>query len=133
MAKMLLLLLGAMGLMVLVATRLSARHATPGQARTGRWLMRWAIWVLRVSRAGLVLLTLLAAGLAFKLLLSAGVGANAGEGQGGLWVAAALVVGVVALFGFLLWSLRQLKNRINFLHQQLGQGTGPLLGGKWSL
>lgn len=130
--KLLVLLLALLALVVMVASRVAARQGLPARAGQARWLTTLAIRILRAARAGLALVALVAVVLAFKLLLVAIGSARTGEDQQALWVLAATVAGVAALFYALLWAMARLRRQVNQLHASLGRDPLPLLKGRWS-
>lgn len=134
--KLLVILLLVLLMVALLGSRPSS-GASAGQPGRSNWLVSWTILALRITRGSLVLVTLLAAAMAFRLLLVVGVSAHANIHSPGAWqsvlTAVVLLAGIVALFWFLFWALRRLRLRVNQLHRERHNTAALLLAGRWSL
>lgn len=137
--KLLLVLLAVLCLVVMLSAALRPKTAALQPQRTmgGGFLGGLTIALLRIVRGALVLVTLVAAALAFRLLLVVGATAHANIHSPEAWhsvlTAVVLLAGIVALFWFLFWALRRLRLKVNQLHRERHDTAALLLVGAWSL
>ena len=136
--KLLLVLLAVLCLVVMLSSALRPKAAAvPPRTASAGFLGGLNIFLLRAMRAALVLVTLVAAVMAFRLLLVVGASAHANIHSPGAWqsvlTAMVLLAGIAALFWFLFWALRRLRHRVNQLHRERHDTAALLLVGAWSL
>ena len=137
--KLLLVLLAVLCLVVMLSAALRPKTAAPQPQRTtgGGFFGGLNIMLLRIVRGALVLVTLVTAALAFRLLLVVGATAHANIHSPGAWhsvlTAVVLLAGIVALFWFLFWALRRLRLKVNQMHRERHDTAALLLVGAWSL
>ena len=136
--KLLLVLLAVLCLVVMLSSALRPKvAAAPARAAGGGLMGGLNIFLLRLTRAALVLVTFTVAALAFRLLLVVGASAHANihnpDGWQSVLTAVLLLAGVTTLFWFLFWALRRLRHRVNQLHRERHDTAALLLVGAWSL
>lgn len=129
--KLLVILLLVLFFVALLGTRPGSGTAAYQPARSS-WRVSLTILALRITRGGLALLTLLSVLMAFRLLLVSGVSANKQASAEAWLVFVSMAVGTLALFYFLFWTLRRIRQRVNAMHAERSHSSRPLLAGNWS-
>ena len=133
--KLLVILLLALFLVALFGARPVRGGAAARQPARSNWLISLTILALRITRGGLAVVTVLSVFMAFRLLLVSGVSVHTqahGASSLAWWVFAGMAVGTAALFYFLFWTLRRIRQRVNDMHAQRSHSSRPLLAGNWS-
>lgn len=121
----------ALVMLLTKATPLRAEVASAGRATSGGILTSFAIFVLRVARGLLALMTVFAGLMACKFLLFFGVSANTGTGDSQTY---ALLASLLAGIGVVLfWTSAKIRNKVNQMYFERSNTTTPLLAGYWSL
>lgn len=130
--KLLVILLLVLFFVALLGIRPATGGAAARQPARSNWLISLMILVLRITRGGLAVVTVLSVFMAFRLLLVSGVSVNTQANSLAWWVFAGMVVGTLALFYFLFWTLRRIRQRVNDMHAERSHSSRPLLAGNWS-
>ncbi|MES2943727.1 MAG: hypothetical protein V4772_12740 [Pseudomonadota bacterium] len=133
--KLLVILLLVLFFVALLGARPVSGGAGARQSTRSNWLTSLTILVLRITRGGLALVTVLSVFMAFRLLLVSGVSVHTQAHQANTlawWVFAGMAAGTAALFYFLFWTLRRIRQRVNQMHAERSHSSRPLLAGNWS-